>query len=172
VLGAGPIGLATALWARFFGARSVVVSERAPARLALAARFGATHAIDAGREDVGGAFQQAVGAGPQVIFECVGAPGLLQQCIGLAPARARIVVVGVCMQPDTFLPAMAILKELSFDFVVGYRRSDFELTLAMLDAERIASRPMITDVVDLDALPAAFEALKHPTTQCKVLVRP
>jgi len=172
VIGAGPIGLATALWARFFGARSVVVSETAPARLALAARFGATHGIDAGRENVAGAFQEATGSTPHLIFECVGVPGLLQQCIMLAPARARIVVVGVCMRPDTILPAMAILKELSLDFVVGYRRLDFELTVDMLDAERIASRPMITDVVGLDALPAAFEALKQPTTQCKVLVTP
>jgi (R,R)-butanediol dehydrogenase/meso-butanediol dehydrogenase/diacetyl reductase len=172
VIGAGPIGLATALWARFFGARSVVVSEMAPARLELAAKFGATHGIDASAENVGSAFQKVTGARPDILFECVGVPGLLQQCIMLAPARSRIVVVGVCMQPDTIVPGLAILKELALHFVIAYRKRDFEFTLDMLEAERIASRPMITHRVDLDSFPAAFEALKKPATQGKVLLEP
>lgn len=172
VVGAGPIGLATALWARFFGARSVVVSEKAAGRLELAARFGATHGIDASKENVAGSFHKQTGATPDVIFECVGVPGMLQECLMLAPARARIVVVGVCMQPDTIFPALAILKELSLHFVVAYRRQDFEFILDMLGSERVASQPMITDVVDLERFPEAFQALKQPTTQCKVILRP
>ncbi len=31
---------------------------------------------------------------------------------------------------------------------------------------------MVTDVVDFDGFSAAFEALKHPTTQCKVMLEP
>ncbi len=81
-------------------------------------------------------------------------------------------VVGVCMQPDTISPGIAILKELSLHFVVAYRQADFRFTLDMLDAERIASRPMITDRVDLDGFSTAFEALKKPTSQCKVLLEP
>ena len=41
-----------------------------------------------------------------------------------------------------------------------------------LDAERIQAKSLVTDVVDLPGLPAAFEALKQPTTQCKVIVEP
>lgn len=172
VIGAGPIGLATTLWARFFGARSVAVSEKAAGRLDLAARFGATHGIDASKDMPSVAFQRETGASPDVIFECVGVPGLLQECIMMAPARSKIVVVGVCMQPDTIFPGMAILKELSLDFVIAYRRDDFVFTLDMLDAERIDSKPMITDRVGLDGFAEAFEALKKPTTQCKVLLQP
>jgi threonine dehydrogenase-like Zn-dependent dehydrogenase len=29
---------------------------------------------------------------------------------------------------------------------------------------------MVTDVVSLDTLPAAFEALRHPSHQCKVML--
>lgn len=172
VLGAGPIGLAAALWARFFGARTVMVSEKTPGRRALAEKFGASHVIDPGSEMPGAAFLKAAGAPPDAIFECVGVPGMIQQCILLAPPRGRIVVVGVCMQPDTLFPAFAILKEISLRFVVGYRKQDFQLTLDMLAAERISGAPMITDRVDLAQLPAAFEALKQPTTQCKVMLEP
>jgi len=172
VIGAGPIGLATALWARFQGARSVVISEKAPGRLALAEKFGATATIDASKEIVADAFARAAGGPPDVIFECVGVPGMIQQCVGLAPARSRVVVVGVCMHPDTFMPGLAILKELTLKFVVAYRKADFRLTVDMLDAERIAAEGMVTDVVGLDGFCDAFEALKKPTTQCKVLLEP
>lgn len=172
VIGAGPIGLVTALWARFFGARVVAVSELAPARLALAEAFGATHTIDASREDVAEAFRKAAGRAPDVIFECVGVPGLLQQCIRLAPARGRIVVVGVCGQPDTIVPALANVKELRLDFVVAWSRNDFAFTIEMLEQGRIQSAPMVTDRVDFAAFPDAFEALKQPAHQCKVLLSP
>ena len=172
VIGAGPIGLAVAVWARFFGARIVMVSEKAQGRRALAERFGATHVIDPSHEMPGPAFMKAAGSPPEVIFECVGVPGMIQQCVLLAPPRGRIVVVGVCMQPDTLFPVFASVKGLTLNFVVGYRKQDFQLTLDMLAAERIAGLPMVTDTVDLARLPDAFEALKQPSTQCKVMLDP
>jgi len=172
VVGAGPIGLAVALWARFLGARHVVVSERAPDRRALADRFGATGTVDPAADDVATAFADLAGAAPDTVFECVGVKGLLQECLGLAAPRASVVVVGVCMEPDTLVPALGVAKELSLYFVVAYRRRDFELTLALLEQGRIPSTEMITDVVGLDDFPGAFEALKQPTTQCKVMLEP
>ena len=172
VIGGGPIGLATALWARFFGARVVAVSELSAGRLALAGRFGATHGIDGSREELAPAFEKAAGTAPDVIFECVGVPGLVQQCIQLAPVRGRVVVVGVCMQPDTILPGLAIAKDLRLDFVVAYTKQDFAFTIDMLASERVRSTAMITDRVGFADFPAAFEALKQPSTQCKVLLHP
>jgi threonine dehydrogenase-like Zn-dependent dehydrogenase len=40
-----------------------------------------------------------------VVFECVGIPGMINSIIEQAPLRARIVVVGVTMEPDTIQPA-------------------------------------------------------------------
>jgi len=172
VIGAGPIGLTVALWSRFFGAGSVVVSEPAAARRDLAGRFGATDVIDPGVEEVLPRFEARAGGPPDLVYECVGVPGLLQQCIALAPRRSRIIVVGVCMEPDTLLPAVAVAKELTVQFVVAYERRDFELAIAMLAERRIASDEMITDVVGLDDFSPAFEALKRPSHQCKVLLEP
>jgi (R,R)-butanediol dehydrogenase/meso-butanediol dehydrogenase/diacetyl reductase len=172
VVGAGPIGLVTTLWARFLGARAVVVSEKAAGRRALAEKLGATAVVDPAAANVASEFQRLAGGPPDVVFECVGVPGLLQQCIMLAAPRGRVVVVGVCMQPDTILPGTAIMKEVSVHFVLGYRKRDFQTTLDLLDAERIGCEGMITHVVDLDGLPDVFEALRQPTTQCKVMVEP
>ena len=76
------------------------------------------------------------------------------------------------MQPDTILPLFAVVKEITLRFVVGYRKQDFQLTLDMLATERISGAAMITDTVDLAGLPQAFEALKQPSTQCKVMLEP
>jgi (R,R)-butanediol dehydrogenase/meso-butanediol dehydrogenase/diacetyl reductase len=172
VIGAGPIGLGVALWCRFFGARRVVVSDLKAGRLEKAAAMGATDGIDAAKEDVIGRFKQVAGGRPDIVFDCVGVPGSQQLAINYAPADGHIVVVGLCMHPDTILPVKAMTKELTISYCTMYRRRDFEMTLEMLDMGRIDPMAMVTDVVGFDAFPAAFHGLKKPADQCKVLLEP
>jgi (R,R)-butanediol dehydrogenase/meso-butanediol dehydrogenase/diacetyl reductase len=169
IIGAGPVGLATMLWAKFLGARHVIVSEKAEVRRQMAAKFGATDAIDPGQSLVA-QVQKIAGKAPDVIFECVGVPGLLNTAMLEAPRGCRIVVAGVCQQPDTILPLMGIVKELEIQFVLGYRPDDFDYVIAMIASDRIDVAHMVTDVVDLNARPAAFEALRKPSHQCKVML--
>jgi (R,R)-butanediol dehydrogenase/meso-butanediol dehydrogenase/diacetyl reductase len=168
IIGAGPVGLAVSLWCQFFGAKDVLVSEMAEQRRAMAKQMGATGTLTPGAT-LGEEFADVSGEAPDVIFECVGAPGLLQESINIAPRRSRIVPVGVCEEPDTIIPVQALVKELSLYFAIAYTRDDFETVIAMLGQKRIDATPMITDIVKLDDMPAAFEALRSPTSQCKVL---
>ena len=96
VVGGGPVGLCVALWCRFLGAREIVVSDLVAARAEGAARFGATAAIDAAREDAGARFRELAGAPPDVVFDAVGVPGSMGIAIGCAPVDGRVVVVGLC----------------------------------------------------------------------------
>lgn len=169
VVGAGPVGLSVMLWANFLGARHVIVSEKAAKRRTMAARFGATDAIDP-NEPMTPQVEKITGKAPDVIFECVGAPGLIGTTMMEAPRGCRIVVAGVCQQPDTIMPLMGIMKELELQFVLGYRPEDFDYVIAMIAGNRVDVAHMVTDVVSLDALPAAFEALRHPVHQCKVML--
>jgi (R,R)-butanediol dehydrogenase/meso-butanediol dehydrogenase/diacetyl reductase len=172
ILGAGPVGIAAALWARCSGAREVVVSDPVAPRRALAERLGATATLDPGAQEVMPAFERHAGRAPDVILECVGVPGMIQGAIDLAPPRGHVVIAGVCMQPDRIVPVTAVMKELHLRFVSYYRRADFARTIDMLRSRRIEPRAMITDRIRLDELPAAFEALRRPSTQCKVIVQP
>ncbi len=63
------------------------------------------------------------------------------------------------------------MKELQIQFAIAYNRDDFDTCVAMLGERRIDISPMVTDIVTLDELPAAFEALRTPSHQCKVLTR-
>jgi 2-desacetyl-2-hydroxyethyl bacteriochlorophyllide A dehydrogenase len=158
VIGAGPIGLAVTLLAQLAGAREVVVSEIAPGRRAKAASIGATVVEKPGPAEI--------------IFECVGVPGLLRQCIDLAPLHGQIIVVGVCRGEDQIFPRVALRKELSIRFVLGYTRDEFAMVLHLLASGRIDPEPLITGVIGLDETPAMFEALRKPGDHAKVLIDP
>lgn len=173
VIGAGPIGLSVTTFAKLAGAGTVVVSERAPARLKAATEFGADAVIDAGATpDLAAAFAEAAGGPPDVIFDCVGVPGMIQNAINLSRARGTIVVVGVCMKEDTQIPISAILKELKIQYILGYQESDFARVLDFLGQGRVKPAPMVTDRVTLADLPDAFEGLRQPGNQIKLMILP
>lgn len=172
IFGAGPVGLAIALWAKHFGAREIVVSDPVDHRRALAERLGATATVDPSRDELLPAFERIARHPPRMLYECVGRPGVLQECAGIADRFAKIVSAGVCLQPDTWMPVIPAVKQHTIQFVAYYRREDFALTVDMLGAERIDASSMVTDRISLDVLPQTFERLRTPTTECKVLVTP
>ncbi len=115
-----------------------------------------------------------LGIGPKrpVIFECVGVPGILDGVIAAAPLLSRVIGVGVCMGEDRIRPAMAINKEIDLRFVVGYTPLEFRDTLHMLAEGKINAAPLITGVVGLPGVAAAFDALATPDEHAKILVDP
>jgi (R,R)-butanediol dehydrogenase/meso-butanediol dehydrogenase/diacetyl reductase len=135
----------------------------------MAARFGATDAVDPGRA-IMPQVEAIAGAPPDVIFECVGAPGLINEVMMMAPRNCKIVIAGVCQQMDMIMPLIGIVKELNLQFVLGYRPADFDYVIDMIAKDRVDVEHMITDVVNLEGLPAAFEALRKPVHQCKVML--
>lgn len=107
-----------------------------------------------------------------VIFECVGVPGVIDGIITSAPLLSRVVVAGVCMQPDTIRPAMAINKEIDLRFVVGYTPLEFRDTLHMLADGKVNAAPLVTGTVGLPGVEAAFDALGDPERHAKILIDP
>jgi (R,R)-butanediol dehydrogenase/meso-butanediol dehydrogenase/diacetyl reductase len=171
VVGAGPIGLAAAFWARRLGAGRVAVTASSTRRAELALTLGAHVFIDPSNASPQ-AVEAALGGPPDVVYECVGKPGLIQRCIEYCRPRGTVVVLGLCTHPDTIMPFPLVSKELRIQASAFYELRDFEIAADVLDHDGDAPRAMVTDVVGLDAMPAAFEALRWRSTQCKVLVDP
>ena len=173
ILGSGPIGLAATIWARFFGARRVVVSERVEHRRELALRLGATDTIDAGASTgVAAGFAELTEAKPDAVIEAVGRPGMLDAAIAAVKPQGTVVTGGVCMEPDSFDHLGAYFKEPVIRTARIYTKAENQFILEMIAAGRVDPSPMISHRIGLDALPAAFEALRTPTDQCKVMVMP
>ncbi|CAD5109948.1 zinc-binding dehydrogenase [Zestomonas carbonaria] len=117
---------------------------------------------------------EALGAKPKapVIFECVGGRRVLQSIIEGAPTFSRVVVVGVCMSPDTIEPALAINKELDLRFAVGYSPLEYRDALHALADGRILCDAMVTGHVGLAGVASAFSALGDADRHAKILIDP
>lgn len=188
VVGCGPVGLAVIAALKAQGHGPVIAADFSPRRRAAAERLGADIVVDPAKESphdrwealgvpkargaqqmirmMGGSF------GRPVIFECVGAPGVVQALIEAAPAGAQLVVAGVCMETDRIEPSIAITKEIELTFVFGYTPEEFAQTLRHIAEGVIDVSGLVTSKVGLDGVAAAFAALGDPEAQVKILVEP
>ncbi len=159
IMGAGSIGLVTLLWARFAGASTIVVSEVLMPRRDLALKLGADAAVDPRIRNPVAEMTRLTGAGPDVVFECIGEPGTLAQAINYAPRGGRVAVLGASMEDDGFAPGSAMSRELDIYFSLGLEPGEVETAIAAVASERISTEAMITHIVSLDELPKAFAAI-------------
>ena len=171
VIGAGPAGLAVIAGARALGAKTIIATARSAQRADLAIKLGATDFLP-NDKDLSKAFQRLAGGRPDAVFECAGQPGAIDLAVKLAAANSTVVVMGACMQPDTFRPLIATNKALRLQFVVAYGRREFELAADLIAREQIDPSQMITDRIGFEAFPDVFEALRTRSSQCKVLLTP
>ncbi len=188
VIGCGPVGLAVITALKLKGVGPIIAADFSPARRKLAEQVGADVVVDPGinspyetwtdlaRADKTDGRDNPFDSGPKtrpgVYFECVGVPGVIDQLIAGAPRGGRIVVVGLCMEQDQFMPYRAITKELNIQFVLAYTGEEFASTLHNISEGLVNVEPMITGKVGLDGVADAFNDLGDPEKHAKILVEP
>jgi threonine dehydrogenase-like Zn-dependent dehydrogenase len=154
------------------GVETIVAADFSPARRKLATHMGATVTVDPRETSAIDAWTQAAGTRTPVIFEAIGVKGMLDEISLWAPRNSRIIVAGVCMEPDTIRPMIAVSKELSYHFILGYDPMEFSSTLGYIASGEIDVTPLITGEVGIAGVPQAFEDLGDPETHAKILVMP
>lgn len=175
VLGCGPVGLAVIAALALQGIEPIVAADLSSKRRELAMTMGAHEAVDPRDEPAVDAWRRvdpARATRPLVIYEAVGVPGMIDSAIAASPRGARVLVVGVCMQTDTFRPMLAIGRELQLQFALGYDPMEFAGTLHAIADGSLDVRPMITGRVGIDGVPEAFATLADPDAHAKILVTP
>ena len=174
IIGAGPVGLSVTYWARFMGAYNIVVSEPEELRNKASLDYGATATINPNSTpDVSEEFSNICnGVSPDVIFECVGIPGMISEATNIATYGTELIVVGFCAREDHFVPATAMVKEMTVKFVLSYHKEDFELIAGLIAADRLDVSSMCTGTVGFIDFPDAFEDLRKPNNHCKVMLAP
>jgi (R,R)-butanediol dehydrogenase / meso-butanediol dehydrogenase / diacetyl reductase len=168
VLGAGPIGLLTALVARARGVPTVIVSDVLPARLKLAESLGLT-AVKAGDDLLAVVMKLTEENGADLLFECAGHPSSAREMTSLVRPRATIVNLGVFKKPVELDMQAVNFKEIQIIGSRVYEREDFHeaVNLALqLPLERIVSH-----VFSLSDVALAFEQFRS-SEACKVIIMP
>ena len=172
VVGCGAIGLAITAVLRMRGLQTIVASDLSPRRRALATTMGATAVVD-GRDTSPLARAVVMAPGARlVVFENTGAPGMLGRLVNEAPQNTRIVVSGIAPGDESFIPMVAIMKELSMAFIIYYSPDEFAEALEAIRDGKLDWKPLVTATVGLDAVGAAFQALQDPETHAKILIDP
>lgn len=156
IIGPGPIGLSVLFWLRQRGVENIVLLATSKRRQKLAAGVGGTSFViegDAAAEEI----RTVLGAAPDLVFEAAGTPGVFSRAIDLVKPQGTIIALGFCMQPDTIVPAMALMKDVTIRWSITYTREDYRACADALDRDGDAARAMVTDIVGLDEAPVAFE---------------
>ena len=171
VLGAGPIGLAVAFWAKRLGAAKVAVQDLADWQQTRALAMGADAFVVDLADPVGSA-ERALGGQADVVFECVGVPGLIAQAVQQVRPRGTILLLGLCTRPDTINTFAMLQKEVRLVTSAFFTVQDFQQALDALSSGAAEPRLLVTGTIDLAATPSVFESLKRRTSECKVLIAP
>ena len=170
ILGAGPIGLTVAFWARRLGAGAVIVADLNRHQEARAAAMGAT-GFAMSNSHLAAVFLAQAGGAPDIVFECVGKRGLIDQAIRLVRVHGTVVGVGLCVGGDTWDPFAALSKEVRIFMSAFFSMPEFDTAIDALGPGRFRPQALITDRVGFGRVPETFEALRRRTSQCKVLIQ-
>lgn len=173
VHGCGPVGLAVIAELRRRGVETIVAADFSPARRSVASAMGATDVVDPREEPAVHAWRRVTGGSkPLVQFDAIGVPGIIDAAIKAAPQLSRLVVVGVCMEPDTIHPFFGIAKEIDIRFALAYDPMEFTDTLRVIAEGELDVTPMLTGRCGIDAVPQAFAELANPEAHVKIMVEP
>ncbi len=172
VVGCGPVGLAVIAALRLQGVGRIVAADFSPIRRRFAEVMGAEVVVDPREQPAVDAWRAAGGRGPAVIFEAVGVPGMIASTMRSAPSRSEIVVVGLCMEPDVIEPTIAISRQLTVKFVLGWNAEEFASSLDGIASGRIDVAPLITGRVGIEDTAEAFATLAQPEAHVKIVVQP
>lgn len=172
VVGCGPIGLAIIAVLKARGVKHIVASDLSARRRELAGVMGATHVVNGANESVIAKAAAVAPAAPVIVFENTGARGMLNRLVLEASQNSTIVVTGIAPGNDSFMPLVAVGKELNFKFVIYYTPQEFAEALEMVRAGTVKAGPLITGTVGLDGVAQAFKDLADPERHAKIIIDP
>ena len=161
IMGAGPIGLLHLQLALLSGAGAVIVSQRSPARRALAGRLGAAAAVDPTSQDLAEVVHEHTrGRGVDLAIIAIGVPELVNQALTLTRVGGRVnLFAGLAGKGWAEIEANLIhYRQLAVTGSSDVRRSDYETALGLITSERIDTASLITHRFPLEDVAGAFAA--------------
>jgi threonine dehydrogenase-like Zn-dependent dehydrogenase len=172
VFGCGGVGLGAIAGAAFRGARTIAI-DLDDAKLATAAKVGATDIIHSTREDVRERLRDITGGdGPDVVIEAIGLPETFRMAVEEVASTGRVVYIGYAKEPVAYETKLFVQKELD---ILGSRNAlpgDFLEVMAMLDAGKFPVEDAVSAIVPLDEAPSILSQWSaNPAAYTKIMVQ-
>lgn len=177
VLGAGAIGLSAVAALAARGVDPIIVSDFSADRRELAhSGFGAHVRVDPAQQSVFDVFRKVRAerhmAGSAVVFECVGAAGLINKIVTEAEFSSRIYCAGGWYTGDTLDITKATRNGLTLQFGGGPMPQDWYGVLDAVVAGKLDPLPSVGKIIGLDEVPAALEAARRSEGPPRIVIHP
>jgi threonine dehydrogenase-like Zn-dependent dehydrogenase len=177
VIGAGAIGLSAVAALAGRGIEPIILSDYNSERRALACdSFGAHVAVDPAERspfDVWRELRVERGQwGPMVVFECVGAAGLIQKIVDSVDIGTRIYCAGGWYTGDSLNITDATRQGVTIQFGGGPHPQDWYGTLDAIASGRLDPLPSVGAIVGLDEVPDALNSARTSTGPARIIVHP
>jgi D-xylulose reductase len=171
VMGAGPIGMVTALAALAGGCSRVIVSDVQQPKLDLAASLGPITPVNVARESLAEAAMRLTGGwGADIVFEASGAESAIASVLEPLCPGGRVVLIGLPGAPVPFDVVGASIKEAQVSAVFRYAHV-YARALALMESGKIDVKPLITDTFAFRESIRAFNFASHmPPTSVKAQI--
>ena len=171
VIGAGPIGLVTALAALAAGCARVIVSDVDDSKLAIARGLGAVTTVNVRHMPLDKFVAGETGGwGADIVFECSGSERAAASVFSALCPAGRVVFIGIPLSPFPYDVAAAQVKEARVEHVFRYAHV-FPRCVAMLGSGAIDVSPLITSTWPYSDSVHAFElASTAPAGQVKIQI--
>lgn len=161
VIGCGGIGLNTVQFLSSFGAHPVIAVDVIDGKLEQAKRFGATHTINASREDPVEATKSITDGGVDKAFEAIGNAKTADQIIrATRPGGTAVIIGGLGRGPFTISDGRFAMNEINVTGVSSRRANDVVEVLRMVKDGRIDVRSLISKKYEYKEINEALEDLK------------
>jgi D-xylulose reductase len=171
VMGAGTIGLVTALAALAGGCSRVIITDVQEPKLELAAKLGPITPVNAARQDlVKLVAEQTEGWGADIVLECSGSPKAVADIFKLLCPGGCVVLVGMPVEPVRYDVVGAQLKEARVEHIFRYAHV-YPRALALMGSGKLDVKPLITDRFSFEESIQAFDfCCKMPPTSVKAQI--
>ena len=165
IIGAGPIGLATLVFAKLSGARTIVLDMNERRLEFCRTVMGADHTIllsDSLEADLRGVTD---GHLPDVVIDASGSAASMSGGFGLvAPGGGRLVYVGITTDEVRFKHPAFHRPEGTMLCSRNALPGDFTRIVGLIEGGQIDTGPWITHRTTFDALPEVFPSYTKPET--------
>jgi threonine dehydrogenase-like Zn-dependent dehydrogenase len=138
--------------------------------------FGAHVLVDPAEKSVFDAFREVRAElglpGPAIVFECVGAAGLIQNIVESAEMATRIYCAGGWYTGDKLDITTATRQGVTIQFGGGPHPQDWYGTLEAIASGKLDPLPSVGKVIGLDEVPEALDLARRSDGPPRIVVHP
>lgn len=172
VVGCGAIGLGVIAGLKLMGIAPIIAADFHASRREMALRMGADIVLDPREISPYASIPELGNRRVNLVYECVGLPGLMQQIISSVAFDSRIVMGGYCMEPENFYVFSAQNKRLTVHFAGGEEQQDMALALRSIAEGSIDVRPWLGERIGLNGVAEAMAQMSGPLAPVRTVVDP